>query len=140
MVKTIIIILLTIISPSLFAQITLTIEGTLVNDSTTGISSGVNIPRNQKTIFIFRNNSITSVNESGYMLQAGDENPGNTNNNLDGEIINPSAAGADVKNGVISVDTDRLYNVVDLHGKTENHILKLEFQNSGIQAYTFTFG
>ena len=37
--------------------------------------------------FIFRNNSITSVNASGYMLQAGDEGIGTTNNNLDGEII-----------------------------------------------------
>ena len=35
----------------------------------------------------FRNNSITSVNASGYMLQAGDETPGLNNNNLDGEII-----------------------------------------------------
>lgn len=59
---------------------------------------------------------------------------------LDGKIIDSSIAGADVKNGIISVDSDRLYNIVDLHGKTENHTLKLEFQTPGIQAYTFTFG
>jgi cytochrome c biogenesis protein CcdA/thiol-disulfide isomerase/thioredoxin len=59
---------------------------------------------------------------------------------LDGKIIDQSVAGMDVKNGVIRVDSDRLYNVVDLHGKTENHILRLDFQTPGVQAYTFTFG
>lgn len=59
---------------------------------------------------------------------------------LDGKIIDQSVAGTDVKNGVITVDTDRLYNVVDLHGKTENHVLKLEFLTPGTQAFTFTFG
>src|SRR5258708_5716327 len=59
---------------------------------------------------------------------------------LDGKIISASVAGTDVKNGIITVDSDRLYTLVDLHGKTGNHILKLEFQTPGIQAYTFTFG
>lgn len=59
---------------------------------------------------------------------------------IDGKAIDPSIAGSDVKNGVITVDSDRLYNIVDLRGKTENHILKLEFQAPGIQAFTFTFG
>lgn len=71
----------------LFAQITLTIEGTIVNETITGTSSGVDIPREQPTFFTYKNNSITSVNAGGYMLQAGDENPGIRNNNLDGEII-----------------------------------------------------
>ena len=59
---------------------------------------------------------------------------------LDGKPIDASQAGADVSNSVVTVDTDRLYNIVDLHGKTQNHILKLEFQTPGTQAYTFTFG
>lgn len=59
---------------------------------------------------------------------------------LDGKIIDQSVSGSDVKNGIITVDTDRLYSVIDLHGKTEKHILKLEFQTPGIQAFTFTFG
>jgi cytochrome c biogenesis protein CcdA/thiol-disulfide isomerase/thioredoxin len=72
-------------------------------------------------------------------------NPGNSNTvrvkvYLDGNVISPSQAGTDVKDGIITVDSDRLYNVVDLQGKTENHILKLEFQTPGTQAYTFTFG
>ena len=59
---------------------------------------------------------------------------------LDGNVIDPTLSGADVKDGIITVDSDRLYNVVDLQGKTQNHILKLEFQTPGTQAYTFTFG
>src|SRR5260221_8908590 len=59
---------------------------------------------------------------------------------LDGKVIDAAVAGQDVKDGIVTVDTDRLYNIVDLRGKTENHILKLEFQTPGIEAYTFTFG
>ena len=71
--------------------------------------------------------------------------PGNMSKNkvtvyLDGKIIDSSVSGADVRGGIINIDVDRLYTVVDLHGKMENHILKLEFQTPGIQAFTFTFG
>lgn len=74
------------------------------------------------------------------ILRPGNAAKGTIKVYLDGKIIKPSFAGADVKNGMITVDADRLYNVVDLHGKTENHILKLDFQTPGIQAYTLTFG
>jgi len=63
------------------------IEGTTVTSNRSGFWSGINISRNKPVQFIFRNNSVTSVNSGGYMLQAGDEAPGPTNNNLDGEII-----------------------------------------------------
>lgn len=59
---------------------------------------------------------------------------------LDGQLISPTEAGADVKNGIVTVDSDRLYSLVDLHGKTEDHLLKLQFQTPGTQVYTFTFG
>ncbi|HWY80237.1 MAG TPA: cytochrome c biogenesis protein DipZ [Candidatus Sulfotelmatobacter sp.] len=59
---------------------------------------------------------------------------------LDGKSIDSSQAGSDVINGVITVASDRLYNVVDLKDKTENHILKFEFQTTGTQAFTLTFG
>jgi len=75
-------------APSIvFAQIVLTIEGTEVYDTTTGPSEGISIPRTQPTVFTFRNNSLTYVNNSGYILQAGDESPNITNNNLDGMTI-----------------------------------------------------
>ncbi len=59
---------------------------------------------------------------------------------LDGKVIDPTQSGQDVKNGIVTVDTDKLYSIVDLHGKTENHTLQLKFLTPGIQAYTFTFG
>ncbi|MGE5041931.1 MAG: cytochrome c biogenesis protein DipZ [Candidatus Levyibacteriota bacterium] len=59
---------------------------------------------------------------------------------VDGKVIAPSVSGKDVKNGIITVDSDRLYHIVDLHGKTENHTLRLQFQSPGIQVFTFTFG
>lgn len=59
---------------------------------------------------------------------------------IDNKPVDVTNAGADVKNGVLTVSTDRLYNLVDLHEKTENHLLRLEFQTPGIQAFAFTFG
>jgi hypothetical protein len=71
---------------SVNAQTDLTIEGkTYKNSDDTWL--GVDIPRSAPTKLIFRNNTITSVNRYGYMLQAGDEAPGSTNNNLDGALI-----------------------------------------------------
>ena len=71
---------------SVVAQTVLTIEGkTYTNSDASWI--GVNIARSVPTLFTFRNNSITSVNTTGYMLQAGDEGVASTNNNLAGEII-----------------------------------------------------
>lgn len=68
------------------AQTVLTIEGkTYSNSDATWM--GVSIARSVPTLFTFRNNTVTSVNNSGYMLQAGDEGVASTNNNLDGEII-----------------------------------------------------
>ncbi|MGD0754898.1 MAG: Ig-like domain-containing protein [Bacteroidales bacterium] len=78
---------LTINSFLLSAQVTLTVEGNDVNDTETGEWSGFNVPRDVPTAFTFRNNSISSINYSGYMLQAGDEDISSSNNNLDGEII-----------------------------------------------------
>ncbi len=71
----------------LSGQTTLTIEGTVEDNYISGTWDGVNIPRNQPTTFAYRNNSITSVNAYGYMLQAGDEALSGTNNNLAGEVI-----------------------------------------------------
>jgi uncharacterized repeat protein (TIGR02059 family) len=87
MKKIAILIFFAINSAFLSAQVNLTIEGTVVNNSETGVWDGVNIQRSVPTAFIFRNNSVTSVNTSGYILQAGDESICSSNNNLDGEII-----------------------------------------------------
>lgn len=48
-------------------------------------------------------------------------------------------AGADVKNGVMRVDDDRLYHIVedDEYGE---HTLEFFIEDQGLQAFTFTFG
>ena len=71
----------------IFGQTTLVTEGTTVKNTVSGTWEGVNIPRRVPTLFTYKNNSITSSNNSGYMLQAGDEAPLSSNNNLDGEVI-----------------------------------------------------
>ncbi len=72
---------------SLFSQKVLIIKEQEFIDTETGNSAGIDIPRSTRTLFQFLNNSVTAVNSFGYLLQAGDENPAETNNNLDGEII-----------------------------------------------------
>ena len=71
----------------LYGQTKVVVEGTVINSTITGDWTGVNIQRSSSTALIYRNNSITSVNSSGYMLQAGDETAASENNNLDGEVI-----------------------------------------------------
>lgn len=86
--KRLFLVLLIIVQVSwMSGQIVLTIEGQEFNDVITGVSNGISIARSQPTTFTFKNNSVTSVNAQGYMLQAGDEQPGATNRNLDGEVI-----------------------------------------------------
>ncbi len=80
-------IFLLVFTASVFSQEVLIIKEQEFIDTQTGTSMGVDIPRNTRTLFQFLNNSITAVNSYGYLLQAGDENPAVTNNNLDGEII-----------------------------------------------------
>jgi hypothetical protein len=87
MKKTLLLIFLTLSASLSFAQVPLTVEGVDVKSTEKGEWSGFNVLRDAPTIFIFRNNSITSVNASGYMLQAGDEGITIVNNHLDGEII-----------------------------------------------------
>ena len=72
---------------TLISKSQLIIEGQSYVSTITGVWNGVEIPRVTPTNFVFRNNSITSVNSQNYMLLAGDETPLPTNNMLDGEVI-----------------------------------------------------
>ena len=58
---------------------------------------------------------------------------------LDGQLIDNLNAGADVENGVVTVNEDRLYNLIQLKN-AENHLLRLEFITPGIETFAFTFG
>jgi cytochrome c biogenesis protein CcdA/thiol-disulfide isomerase/thioredoxin len=59
---------------------------------------------------------------------------------LDGKPVGGTNGGSDVINEMITVSSDRLYNLIDLKGVSGNHILRLEFEAPGIQAFAFTFG
>jgi hypothetical protein len=85
--KIVLILFLAIYSSHLIGQIVLTREGIVINNTETGTWLGDNIPRSEPTILTYRNNSITAVNTQGYFLQAGDEGPLPSNNNLDEEVV-----------------------------------------------------
>lgn len=57
---------------------------------------------------------------------------------IDGKDVGDSA-GADVKAGMVNVDTDRLYTLINLAAPGE-HTLKLEFLDGNAELYAFTFG
>ena len=57
---------------------------------------------------------------------------------LDGKPISSADAGSDVHGGVVTVDSQRLYNLVNLP-RVEGHVLELEPQ-AGVEGYAFTFG
>lgn len=59
---------------------------------------------------------------------------------LDGKPLTEESAGKDVQDGRISITEDRLYHLIDLHGKKEEHTLTIEFLDGGIEAFAFTFG
>jgi cytochrome c biogenesis protein CcdA/thiol-disulfide isomerase/thioredoxin len=57
---------------------------------------------------------------------------------LDGRPIASSVAGGDVHGGVVTVDSQRLYELVDLP-RVGHHVLRLE-PEAGVTGYAFTFG
>lgn len=74
------------------------------------------------------------------VLQQGSAKNGQIRVLLDGKPVDTKAMGADVKDGIITVNENRLYEIIDLNGKIENRTLELQFLTPGIEAYTFTFG
>jgi len=58
---------------------------------------------------------------------------------IDSKLVDSSNAGQDVKDGIITIDQDRLYNLIQLKN-AENHLLRLEFLTPGTQVFAFTFG
>ncbi|MCB0363602.1 MAG: redoxin domain-containing protein, partial [Bdellovibrionales bacterium] len=65
---------------------------------------------------------------------------GNVRVLLNGKLIGREYAGADVRDGIVPVDSSRLYELVDLHGETGDYMLQLDFETPGTSAYAFTFG
>jgi cytochrome c biogenesis protein CcdA/thiol-disulfide isomerase/thioredoxin len=59
---------------------------------------------------------------------------------LDDKLVDDSNSGADIKNGEFTVNSDRLYNLIDLKNHPGDHLLRLEFQTPGLELFAFTFG
>lgn len=59
---------------------------------------------------------------------------------IDGKSVDQTNSGSDVENGEIIIDSDRLYELINLQGANGEHILRLEFQTEGISLFAFTFG
>ena len=57
---------------------------------------------------------------------------------LDGKEV-ALGAGEDVSEGIVTIDRDRLYRLLDLEGPGQ-HYLRLDFLDSNIELYAFTFG
>ena len=57
-----------------------------------------------------------------------------------GKPLTGALAGSDVVNGVITVNSDRLYNIFDSGAAMSDGTLLFTFQDAGTQAFTFTFG
>lgn len=74
-----------------------------------------------------------------YLVMRPKNDPGNLRVLLDGKLVDQLSAGVDVNQGLITVDTDRLYKLIKLD-KPGRHILTLEFLDSNLELYAFTFG
>lgn len=81
-----------------------------------------------------------NANKVFMVLQQGSAKQGQIRVLLDGKPVNTELMGADVKDGIVTVNADRLYEIIDLNGRIENHTLELQFLTPGLEAYTFTFG
>lgn len=57
---------------------------------------------------------------------------------LDDKVVT-TEAGADVKSGIVSVDEDRLYSLIQQDSGKQG-VLKLEFLDGNIELFAFTFG
>lgn len=74
-----------------------------------------------------------------FLVMRANENSGSVEVLLDNKKISENEAGADVKNGIVHVTSDRLYELVSLPFVQEK-TLTLKFLDSGIQSFAFTFG
>jgi uncharacterized repeat protein (TIGR02059 family) len=89
------------------AQTILTVQGETITSTYT-------VPHTSPTTFTFINNSITTSNASGYILNAGDEVQSSNNNNLDGAVITGNKV---IWNGTTNNGTHGLfvgYNINDI--------------------------
>jgi thiol-disulfide isomerase/thioredoxin len=58
---------------------------------------------------------------------------------VDGKLLTENA-GADVKNGVLNIDGERLYLLTDFGSNYGEHTIELVFDQPGVELYAWTFG
>lgn len=59
---------------------------------------------------------------------------------IDGIPAGGETAGKDVFGGVVNVNREDTYELIDLRGRYGDHLLRLEFSTPGMFVYVFTFG
>lgn len=59
---------------------------------------------------------------------------------LDDKLISDDYAGTDVTDGIVTLDTERLYNILRLRNHSRSSILRMEFIDGATECYAFTFG
>lgn len=59
---------------------------------------------------------------------------------LDGKVISNDMTGIDVKDGFVKLDVPRLYELVNISGERDDHVLELQFNSEGTEIFAFTFG
>jgi cytochrome c biogenesis protein CcdA/thiol-disulfide isomerase/thioredoxin len=59
---------------------------------------------------------------------------------IDGEPANSSNEGADVVNGVLILDGERLYELTDFNGDYDSHEIEIIFDTPGTELFAWTFG
>jgi cytochrome c biogenesis protein CcdA/thiol-disulfide isomerase/thioredoxin len=73
-----------------------------------------------------------------YMVLGSPRRPRRMRVLLDGRPIPASLAGSDVRNAAVTIDSQRLYELVDLP-QVERHTIRL-IPQKGVEGYSFTFG
>ncbi|MFZ2026683.1 MAG: cytochrome c biogenesis protein DipZ [Microgenomates group bacterium] len=59
---------------------------------------------------------------------------------LDDKVVDETLSGTDVRNGIVTLDMERLYNIIRLPKHSRSSILRLEFLDGATECYAFTFG
>jgi cytochrome c biogenesis protein CcdA/thiol-disulfide isomerase/thioredoxin len=96
-----------------------------------------NAKLNQKSGKIIINYKASQAN----VVMNGNGKPTKAKVLLDGKLIAPGIRGADVAaDGIVTIKDAKLYNLVDTKDQYERHTLTLEFLDSGVEAFAFTFG
>jgi thiol-disulfide isomerase/thioredoxin len=81
-----------------------------------------------------------NANKVNLVLHPGEIKPARAIVRLDGQVVPQKKAGKDVKAGNLEIVEPRLYELVNLGPKGEEHTIEIEFLTPGTAVYAFTFG